>query len=79
MALACRPGRCGLVLTSLVLLGAVAVAVAATVPEAISGSTAQAASDAPAIGAVLRCAAVPALMGSAALAVLHRRRPSPHL
>ncbi|MFD7614973.1 MFS transporter [Streptomyces sp. NPDC059828] len=68
----------GLVLTSLVLLGAVAVAVAATVLEAVSGSPAQAASDGPAIEAVLRCAAVLALIGSAALAVLHRRRPSPH-
>ncbi|MFE7777288.1 MFS transporter [Streptomyces sp. NPDC057445] len=65
----------GLVLTSLVLLGAVAVAVAATVLEAMSGSAAGAASDGPAIEAVLRAAAVLALAGAGALAVLARRHP----
>jgi EmrB/QacA subfamily drug resistance transporter len=67
----------GLVLTSLVLLGAVAVAVAATVLEAVSGSAARAASDGPAIEAVLRVASALALAGAGALALLARRHPEP--
>ncbi|MEV8532549.1 MFS transporter [Streptomyces sp. NPDC051211] len=62
----------GLVLTSLVLLGAMAVAVATTVLEALSGSAEGAASDGPAIEAVLRVAAALALAGAAALLPLVR-------
>ncbi|MGW7312443.1 MFS transporter [Streptomyces sp. NPDC054854] len=65
----------GLVLTSLVLLGAVAVAVASTVLEALSGSAARAASDGPAIESVLRAAALLSVLGAAALAVVVRRNP----
>lgn len=64
----------GLVLTSLVLLGAVAVAVAASVLEVISGSAARAASDGPAIESVLRGAALLSVLGAAALAAVVRRR-----
>ncbi|WP_411102827.1 MFS transporter [Streptomyces sp. cmx-4-9] len=65
----------GLVLTSLVLLGAVAVAVAAAVLEVLSGSAAAAASDGPAIEAVLRAAALLSLLGAAVPAALvHRER-----
>ncbi|WP_435192415.1 MFS transporter [Streptomyces sp. bgisy126] len=63
----------GLVLTSLVLLGAVAVAVATTVLEVISGSAESAASDGPALETVLRVAALLSVLGAAALAVLVRR------
>ncbi|MFG2751063.1 MFS transporter [Streptomyces xanthophaeus] len=63
----------GLVLTSLVLLGAVAVAVAASVLEVISGSAARAASDGPAIESVLRVAALLSVLGAAALAAVVRR------
>lgn len=63
----------GLVLTSLVLLGAVAVAVASTVLEVLSGSVGGAASDGPAIESVLRVAALLSVLGAAALAVLVRR------
>ncbi|MFE9482966.1 MFS transporter [Streptomyces spororaveus] len=70
------PGRLaaasGLVLTSLVLLGAVAVSVAATVLEALSGSAQAAASDADAIAWVLRAAAVLAVAGAALLVPLLR-------
>ncbi|MFK0215407.1 hypothetical protein [Streptomyces sp. NPDC090298] len=62
----------GLVLTSLVLLGGVAVAVAATVLEAISGSAQSAASDGPALQTVLRAAAVLALLGAVPLVPLAR-------
>ncbi|MFG3656904.1 MFS transporter [Streptomyces sp. NPDC047706] len=62
----------GLVLTSLVLLGAVAVTVAATVLEALSGSAATAASDGPAIEWVLRAAAVLAAAGALSLVPLVR-------
>ncbi|MEV6394471.1 MFS transporter [Streptomyces sp. NPDC051907] len=65
----------GLVLTSLVLFGAVAVAVASTALEVISGSAGSAASDGPAIEAVLRAAALLSVLGAAALAALvHRVR-----
>ncbi|MET9603494.1 MFS transporter [Streptomyces sp. NPDC006512] len=67
----------GLVLTSLVLLGAVAVAVASTVLEALSGSAARAASDGPAIESILRAAALLAVLGAAAMAVVVRRNPRP--
>ncbi|MEV7376427.1 MFS transporter [Streptomyces sp. NPDC090301] len=63
----------GLVLTSLVLLGAVAVAVASTVLELLSGSVDGAAADGSAIESVLRAAALLALLGAAALGVLVRR------
>ncbi|MFB7407147.1 MFS transporter [Streptomyces sp. NPDC056202] len=63
----------GLVLTSLVLLGAVAVAVASTVLELLSGSVEGAAADGSAIESVLRAAALLALLGAAALGVLVRR------
>ncbi|MFB8404336.1 MFS transporter [Streptomyces sp. NPDC055912] len=63
----------GLVLTSLVLLGAVAVAVASTVLELLSGSVEGAAADGSAIESVLRVAALLALLGAAALGVLVRR------
>lgn len=74
------PGRLaaasGLVLTSLVLLGAVAVAVASTVLEVISGSVAGAAADGPAIETVLRAAAALAVLGAAAMAAVVRRAPA---
>ncbi|MEV8585866.1 MFS transporter [Streptomyces sp. NPDC051180] len=57
----------GFVLTALVLLGALAVAVASTVLEVISGSAAAAAADEAAINAVLRAAAVLTLLGGVAL------------
>ncbi|MFD3542945.1 MFS transporter [Streptomyces sp. NPDC058662] len=67
----------GLVFTSLVLLGAVAVAVASAVLEALSGSAARAAADGPAIEAVLRVAALTALAAAAALAPLIRGHHPP--
>ncbi|MFI6150031.1 MFS transporter [Streptomyces sp. NPDC051109] len=67
----------GLVLTSLVLLGAMAVAVAATVLEVLSGSEQQAASDGPAIESVLRVAALLSLAGAAGLLPLIRRQRAP--
>ncbi|MFG2770520.1 MFS transporter [Streptomyces sp. NPDC048350] len=62
----------GFVLTSLVLLGALAVAVASSVLEALSGSASRAASDGPAIEWVLRAAAVLALLGGVLLLRLVR-------
>ncbi|WP_371640340.1 MFS transporter [Streptomyces virginiae] len=62
----------GFVLTSLVLLGALAVAVASTVLEALSGSAPGAASDGAAIETVLRAAAVLALLGGGLLLRLVR-------
>ncbi|MFE2479711.1 MFS transporter [Streptomyces sp. NPDC059389] len=67
----------GLVLTSLVLLGAMAVAVAATVLEVLSGSEQAAASDGPAIESVLRAAALLSLAGAAGLLPLIRRQRAP--
>lgn len=66
-------------LTSLVLMGAVAVAVAATVLEVLSGSEQQAASDGSAIESVLRFAALLSLAGAASLLPLIRapRKPGP--
>ncbi|MGW1893350.1 MFS transporter [Streptomyces sp. NPDC002004] len=60
----------GVVLTSLVLLGAVSVAIAATILETASSSAAVAASDAKAIDSVLRGAAGLGVLGAAGLAVL---------
>ncbi|MGW7021046.1 MFS transporter [Streptomyces decoyicus] len=54
----------GVVLTSLVLFGAVSVAVAATVLEVISGSPSTAAADGPAIESVLRGTSVLAFLGA---------------
>lgn len=68
----------GLVLTSLVLVGAVAVAVGATVLEVLSGSEQQAASDGPAIESVLRVAALLSLVGAASLLPLIRAQRTPH-
>ncbi|MEV0990289.1 MFS transporter [Streptomyces sp. NPDC049949] len=68
----------GLVLTSLVLLGAMAVAVAATVLEVLSGSEQAAASDGAAIETVLRGAALLSLVGAAGLLPLIRRQRAPH-
>ncbi|WP_327130648.1 MFS transporter [Streptomyces sp. NBC_01343] len=68
----------GLVLTSLVLLGAMAVAVAATVLEVLSGSEQAAASDGAAIETVLRGAALLSLAGAAGLLPLIRRQRAPH-
>ncbi|MFG2878959.1 MFS transporter [Streptomyces sp. NPDC048337] len=65
-----RGAASGVVLTSLVLMGAVAVTVAATVLEAASGSAATAATDGPAIEAVLRGTAVLAFLGAAGLLML---------
>ncbi|MFI1967337.1 MFS transporter [Streptomyces pathocidini] len=67
-----RGAASGVVLTSLVLLGAVAVAVAATVLEAISDSAAEAAADGAAIETVLRGTAGLALLGAAGLLALMR-------
>lgn len=62
----------GVVLTSLVLWGAVAVTVAATLLEAISGSAGGAASDGPAIEQLLRAAAVLSVAGAGLLVPLIR-------
>ncbi|MFF3614966.1 MFS transporter [Streptomyces sp. NPDC002580] len=64
----------GLVLTSLVLWGAVAVSVAATVLEVLSGTVAGAASDGSAIEGVLRVAAVLAVAGAGLLVPRIRAR-----
>ncbi|THA24484.1 MFS transporter [Streptomyces sp. RKND-216] len=68
-----RAAASGIVLTSLVLLGAVAVAVAASVLEVVSGAASTAGADGPAIEAVLRGASVLAFAGAAGLLVLLRR------
>ncbi|MFC9916029.1 MFS transporter [Streptomyces sp. NPDC127197] len=74
-----RGAASGLVLTSLVLLGAMAVAVAASVLEIVSGSAAAAAADGPAIETVLRGTAGLAFLGAAGLLMLlkwqHGRPP----
>ncbi|MET8859844.1 MFS transporter, partial [Streptomyces sp. NPDC004579] len=62
----------GLVLTSLVLWGAVAVTVAATVLEEVSGSAGGAASDGSAIDGVLRVVALLSVAGAAVLVPLVR-------
>ncbi|MFC5248269.1 MFS transporter [Streptomyces nigrescens] len=64
----------GLVLTSLVLFGAVSVTIAATVLETISGSPTTAASDGPAIETVLRGTSVLAFLGAFGLFAICRPR-----
>ncbi|GAA5614130.1 multidrug resistance protein 3 [Streptomyces platensis] len=64
----------GLVLTSLVLFGAVSVTIAATVLEAVSGSPTTAAADGPAIEAVLRGTSVLAFLGAFGLFAICRPR-----
>ncbi|MEU8912594.1 hypothetical protein [Streptomyces nigrescens] len=64
----------GLVLTSLVLFGAVSVTIAATVLETVSGSPTTAASDGPAIEAVLRGTSVLAFLGAFGLFAICRPR-----
>lgn len=61
-------------LTSLVMFGAVGVAVGATALELISGSASTASSDADAIDWVLRAGAVLAVLGAVALIALGRKR-----
>ncbi|WP_406473415.1 MFS transporter [Streptomyces platensis] len=68
----------GLVLTSLVLFGAVSVTIAATVLEAVSGSPATAAADGPAIEAVLRGTSVLAFLGAFGLFAICRPRLRAH-
>lgn len=75
------PGRLaaasGLFLTTIVLFGAITVAVSSTVLEAISLSAANAASDGPAIDTLLRGAALLSVAGAAALMLATRgRRPA---
>jgi sugar phosphate permease len=62
----------GIALTSIVMLGAVGVAIGATVLELLSGSAASAASDGDAIQRVLRAGALLALLGAAGLIGLGR-------
>jgi len=64
----------GVALTSLVMLGAVGVAIGATALELISGSATTASSDTDAIDWVLRAGAVLALIGAVTLVVLGRQR-----
>lgn len=68
----------GLVLTSLVLFGAVSVTIAATVLEAVSGSPTTAAADGPAIEAVLRGTSVLAFLGAFGLFAICRPRLRAH-
>jgi MFS family permease len=62
----------GITLTSLVMLGAVGVAIAASVLELLSGSAAAAASDERAIDTVLRAGAVLAFVGAVGLLAFGR-------
>jgi EmrB/QacA subfamily drug resistance transporter len=64
----------GVALTSLVLLGAIGVAIGTTVLELVSGSPSRAAADAEAIDVVLRAGAVLGLLGAIGLAVFGTRR-----
>ncbi len=64
----------GIALTSLVMLGAVGVAVGATALELISGSSSTASSDPAAIDWVLRAGALLALVGAVTLVLLGRRQ-----
>lgn len=69
----------GVVLTCLILAGAVGVAVSATIVEAISPNAATAASDGHAINTVLRGTAVLGLLGFLALTILlTAERRGPH-
>lgn len=68
----------GITLTSLVLLGAVAVAIAAAALDFLSGSASTAASDAEALDAVIRAGGVLAVLGAVGLLTFGRRRsPTP--
>ena len=67
----------GVTLTSLVMLGAVSVAIAATVLELLSGSVRAAASDAAAIETVLTAGAVLALAGALSLLIFGRGSAPP--
>jgi hypothetical protein len=67
----------GVTLTSLVMLGAVAVAIAASMLDVIAGSPAAAASDPRALNIVLRVAAGLALAGAVALFAFGRRGHQP--
>jgi Na+/melibiose symporter-like transporter len=64
----------GITLTSLVMLGAVGVAIAASMLELLSGSVGNAASHVPALHAVLRAGALLAAVGGLGLLVLGRPR-----
>ncbi len=64
----------GITLTSLVLLGAVGVAIGAAVLEILAGSAAAASSDARAINIVLRAGAGLAVVGAVALLAFGRQR-----
>lgn len=66
----------GVTLTSLVMLGAVGVAIGASVIEIIAGSPAAGARDPTAINDVLRAGAVLAFVGAAALLLFGRHAPT---
>jgi sugar phosphate permease len=68
----------GITLTSLVMLGAVSVAIGAAVLELIAGSPSAAGSDAAAIDALLRFAAALALLGAVCLLAFGRHH-TPHV
>ena len=63
----------GITLTSLVMLGAVGVAIGAAMLEVLAGSAAAAGSDAAAINTVLRAGAALAFVGAVALLAFGRR------
>lgn len=68
----------GITLTPLVLLGAVAVAIAAAVLDLLSGSASTAASDSEALDVVIRAGGVLAVAGAVGLLAIGRRRsPTP--
>jgi MFS family permease len=67
----------GVTLTSLVMLAAVSVAIAASVLELLAGSPQAAASDRYALDLVLRSGAVLALVGAAGLLLFGRHRADP--
>jgi hypothetical protein len=64
----------GITLTSLVMLGAVGVAIAASVLDLLSGSASKAASDERALDIVLRAGAVLAFAGAVGLLAFGRPR-----
>jgi hypothetical protein len=67
----------GVTLTSLVMLGAVSVAIAASVLELLAGSAQAAASDEHALNVILRSGAALALAGAAGLVLFGRQRAVP--
>ena len=67
----------GVTLTSLVMLGAVGVAIGAALLEVLAGSAAAASSNAAAINTVLRAGAALAFAGAVALLAFGRPHPSP--